>query len=330
MISGLPYKTKQLFFMLIKLSIVIGAFYFIYNRLTTNLYLNFADFIDFLKENGVFSMKTILFLLILSFFNWFFEILKWQNLVQIIEKISFFDAAKQSLAALTASLFTPNRIGDYAAKAVYFKSSKRRKVVLLNLLSNIMQMTATTIFGLTGLCFFIYTYNPEISHYKLGRFIIILVLVLSFTLFGAKQSKFTIKGFSFQKVINFISNIPKTVHLKNALYSIVRYLIFSFQFYILLQLFGVDVSYFNAMVVITTMYLAASIIPSVFIFDVVIKGSVALFVFEIVGVNDLTILSIITLMWILNFVIPSIIGSFFVMRFNAKNLMHSARKSDSE
>ncbi|PTM09977.1 MAG: hypothetical protein DA407_04585 [Bacteroidetes bacterium] len=330
MISGLPYKTKQLFFMLIKLSIVIGGFYFIYNRLTTNEHLNFNVFIDFLKENGLFSMKIILFLMILTFFNWFFEILKWQNLVQIIEKISFFEAAKQSLAALTASLFTPNRIGDYAAKAVYFKSSKRRKVILLNLIGNMMQMTATTIFGITGFCLFIYAYNPEIDYYKLGRFIIILVLVLSLTLIGAKQSKFTIKGFSVKKVIDFISNIPKNVHLKNALYSIVKYLIFSFQFYILLQLFGVDVSYFNAMVVITTMYLAASIIPSVFIFDVVIKGSVALFVFEIVGVNDLTILSIIALMWILNFVIPSIIGSFFVIRFNAKNLMHSARKSDSE
>lgn len=82
------------------------------------------------------------------------------------------------------------------------------------------------------------------------------------------------------------------------------------------------------MVVITTMYLMASVIPSVFIFDVVIKGSVALYVFEIAGVNDLTILSIITLMWILNFVIPSIIGSFFIMRFNASNVMRSARNSE--
>ena len=330
MIRGLPYKTKQLFFMLIKLSIVIGAFYFIYNRLTTNEHLNFIVFVDFLNENDVFSLKTVLLLSILTFFNWFFEILKWQNLVQIIEEISFFEATKQSLAALTASLFTPNRIGDYAAKAIYFKSSKRRKVMLLNLLSHMMQMTATIVFGIIGMCFFIYTYNPEISYYKLGRFIIILLFILSFTLFGAKQSKFTIKGFSFQKVVEFISNIPRIIHLKNTLYSIIRYLIFSFQFYVLLKLFGVDVYYFNAMVVITTMYLVASIIPSVFIFDVVIKGSVALYVFEIVGVNDLTILSIITLMWILNFVIPSIIGSFFVMRFNATNLMHSARKSDSE
>jgi hypothetical protein len=330
MIGVLSYKTKQLFYMLIKLSIVIGAFYFIYNRLTTNEHLNFTVFINFLKENDAFSMKNTLFLLILTLFNWFFEILKWKNLVQIVQNISFYDALKQSLSALTASLFTPNKIGDYAAKAIYFKSSERRKIILLNLLSHMMQMSVTTVFGIIGICFFMYTYNPEISYYRLGRFIIILGIILSFTVFGAKQTKFTIKGFSFQKVKDFVTDISKRTHLKNAVFSIIRYLIFSFQFYFLLQLFGVDVSYFNAMIVITTMYLLASIIPSVFIFDVIVKGSVALYIFEIVGVNDLTILSIITLMWILNFVFPSIIGSFFVLRFNATNLMRSAQKPDTE
>jgi len=327
MIGRLPYKTKQLFYMLIKLSIVIGAFYFIYNRLTTNEYLNFSVFIDFLNKNNVFSLKNLAFLFLLSFLNWFFEILKWKNLVEIISKISFFDATKQSLAALTASLFTPNRIGDYAAKAIFFKTLKRRKIVLLNLMSHIMQMTVTTLFGIVGSCFFIYTYNPDISYYRLGRFFLLLIIVISFTIFGAKQTLFTIKGFSIQKIIDFLKNIPKEKHIKNAVYSVIRYLIFSFQFYFLLHLFQVDVYYLNAMVVITTMYLLSSIIPSIFVFDVVIKGSIALYVFGIAGVNDLTILSIITLMWILNFVIPSIIGSFFIMKFNASNIMHSARNS---
>ena len=202
--------------------------------------------------------------------------------------------------------------------------------MLLNLLSHMMQMTVTTVFGIIGFSFFIYTYNPEISYYKLGRFLIILMVILSFTMFKGKQTNITVKGFSFVKVVDFVKNISREVHLKNVLYSVIRYFTFSFQFYFLLTLFGVDVYYFNAMVVITSMYLLASIIPSVFIFDVVIKGSVALYVFEIVDVNDLTILSIITMMWILNFVIPSIIGSFFVIRFNATNLMRSARKPDSE
>ena len=61
-------------------------------------------------------------------------------------------------------------------------------------------------------------------------------------------------------------------------------------------------------------------IPTIFLLDVVVKGSVALFLFGIVGVNSLTVLNIIMLMWILNFVIPSIIGSAFVLSFDYKKI----------
>ena len=64
------------------------------------------------------------------------------------------------------------------------------------------------------------------------------------------------------------------------------------------------------------MYLLASIIPSIFIFDVVIKGSIAVYLFTFLGVNEFTILSITTLMWIFNFVLPSIFGSYYVLNFN--------------
>lgn len=103
--------------------------------------------------------------------------------------------------------------------------------------------------------------------------------------------------------------------LKVILYSLVRYLTFSFQFYYLLFLFGVEISYFEAMIAISSMYLLSSIIPSIFIFDVVIKGGVAVYVFGLMGVSEVIILSVVTMMWILNFVLPSVIGSYHVLRF---------------
>jgi len=63
------------------------------------------------------------------------------------------------------------------------------------------------------------------------------------------------------------------------------------------------------------MYLIASIIPTIFIFDVVIKGSVALYLFSLADVNEVVVLAAITLMWLLNFVIPSLFGSYYVLTF---------------
>ena len=310
-----PYKTKQFFFVLIKLSIVVGAFYFIYSKLSENENLQFNEFITFLKKNDTFSPKNIILLLILSTFNWFFEILKWQQLVKAIKHISFKKALEQSLGGLTASLITPNRIGDYGAKAVYYAKQFRTKIVLLNLLGNMAQMTITTIFGIIGFIIFVNRYQIEINYYRIARFGLILFIISLFTVFGVKQKRYKIKGFSFERIINFVKKVARTTHILNLGFSLIRYLIFSFQFYYLLTLFGVDVKYTKAMVVITSMYFLASIIPSISIFDVVIKGSVAVFLFGYVEVNELTILSIITLMWLLNFVIPSLFGSYFVLNF---------------
>jgi len=84
----------------------------------------------------------------------------------------------------------------------------------------------------------------------------------------------------------------------------------------LLLIFGTELSYYEAMIIITSMYLFVSMIPTIFVFDVVVKGGVALYLFNFVGVDNLTILSITMLMWLLNFVLPSVIGSYYVLNFD--------------
>ena len=167
MIPSLPYKTKQFFFVLIKLSIVVAAFYYMYHKLTTNEHLKFYEFLEYLRKNELFSIKNIIFLLALTFFNWIFEILKWKQLVSSVTSISFKNASDQSLGALTASLLTPNRIGEYGAKAVYYPKPLQKKIMLLNLIGNMMQMTTTVIFGFIGFFFFVMNYPLDLNGVKI-------------------------------------------------------------------------------------------------------------------------------------------------------------------
>ncbi|WP_179343457.1 lysylphosphatidylglycerol synthase domain-containing protein [Winogradskyella ursingii] len=315
MFYNVHYKTKQFFFVLIKLSIVVGAFYFIYAKIVENENLQLNTFLDFLRKKEIFSTKNIIFLIILSIFNWFFEIIKWQHLVKTIKNISFKNALEQSLGGLTASLITPNRIGDYGAKAVYYSKGHRKKIVLLNLLGNMAQMTITTFFGVIGFIVFVNHYQIDIDYYKIARLVGILIILSLFVAFGLRHDKFKIKGFSLQRIFDFLKEMSVKHHAVTLLLSLIRYLIFSFQFYYLLTVFGVDVDYSKAMVVITSMYFLASLVPSISIFDVVIKGGVAVFLFGYVEVNELTILSITTIMWLLNFVVPSLFGSYYVLNF---------------
>jgi len=313
---ALPYKTKQFFFVLIKLSIVVVAFYFIYQKLVNNSILSFYDFRGFLIKNNVFLFKNIVFLLILSFFNWFFEILKWKTLVSFIDKITFKKALEQSLGSLTASLFTPNRIGEYGAKAMYYTYQFRKRIMLVNLMSNILQMSVTILLGIIGFYFFILKYNLELHYYKMAKVVTFVLVTIVLLGFGATKSKYISKNFSLKKIKRFVLEYSKIKIVLGFMFSAIRYLIFSFQFYVLLQIFQVNIDYLNAMIIISSMYLLASIIPTISVFDVVIKGSVAVYLFSTAGINELIILSIITFMWLLNFVIPSVFGSYFVLKYN--------------
>ena len=314
--NALSYKTKQFFFVLIKLSIVVGAFYFIYNKLVNNNSLDLSEFATFLTENKIFSTKNIISLLFLSVLNSFLEISKWKILVSSIKKITFPEALQQSLGSLTASLFTPNRIGEYGAKAIYFKKLYRKRILLLNLIGNMMQMAVTVISGTIGLILFLQYYPIEINTHKVSKFLIIILVILVFLFFGLKQKRYKIQGILIEKIKRFIIELPFKISVLTFLISTLRYLVFSFQFYYLLHLFGVQLNYKDAMIIITSMYLFASVIPSIFIFDVVVKGSVAVYLFSFAGVNEFTILCIITTMWFLNFVLPSIFGSYYVLSFN--------------
>ncbi|MES2411346.1 MAG: hypothetical protein V4535_07860, partial [Bacteroidota bacterium] len=145
----IPDKAKQFIVFLIKLLIVTAAFYFIYDQLANNDKLDWDKFLSLLNEKQ--SVLGILFLLSFSVANRYLEILKWQNLVSFLKPISLGESTKQVLGALTAGIFTPNGLGEYAGKALYFDKKKTKKIIFLNLICNGIQMILTIFFGTVGL-----------------------------------------------------------------------------------------------------------------------------------------------------------------------------------
>ena len=302
----IPHKTKQFLVLLVKLLIVAGAFYFIYNQLANNDKLDWQQFIVLFKKNW--SVLGILFLLLLSFLNRYFEILKWQNLVSVIKNISVGEATKQVLGALTAGIFTPNGVGEYAGKALFFDKSKTKKIVFLNLICNGIQLILSVFFGVLGLFYLGFTI------WVLA--IIGLCVVLFLIFFFSKKIK--IKGNSIETLMGKINEIPKSVHQKNIFLAVCRYLIFSHQYYFLFLAFDVDLPYFTMMATIAAVYFLASSLPTFQFLDFAVKGSVAVYFFGILNVNEWIVIFISTLMWFLNIVLPVIIGSYFVLNFKMK------------
>ncbi len=141
----------------VKISVIIAAFYFIYYRLFFNENLD-INTLNKQVINAVFkNHNSIIILLVLTALNWFMEILKWQILVSNIQKINLIEATEQTLAAHTGALLTPNRIGEYGIKAIYFDKKNQKKIMLLNLIHHMLQMTVTVMFGIVGTIYLIIT-----------------------------------------------------------------------------------------------------------------------------------------------------------------------------
>ena len=313
MMIAIPHKAKQFLVFTIKVLIVSGAFYFIYQQLSQNDQLDWAKFTALFHKNW--SIGGIAFLLLFSFLNRFFEILKWKNLVTALQPISLLDATAQVLGALTAGIFTPNGLGEYAGKALFYEKTKVKKIVFLNLICNGIQMVLTVLFGIFGLLYFNAEFNIITTKTiaLLFGFVIVLLLVSFFL------KSFTIKGYSLEKLVHKINQIPKSIHRRNILLGLLRYLVFSHQYYFLFLAFEVHLPYLILMSAITSIYFLASSMPSFQFLDFAVKGSVAVYFFGLLGVNEWIVVFITALMWFLNVVIPVLLGSYFVLNFKMKS-----------
>lgn len=249
-----------------------------------------------------FSFFNLFIVGIFTLLNWFLEILKWKLLVKPIRKISFKEALKQSLGSHTLSIITPNRIGEYGAKCLFFEKSDRKKIIFLNFIGNSYQLLATFIFGAIGLVFIGKQLKISVAAIALTFVIGLLVFVISYEIFQKKKKQ-------------LIHLLPKKSQRNTFALALLRYIVFAHQFYYLLILFGISVSYLQAMPIIFCMYLFASIVPSISLFDFAIKGSIALYLFEILDIFNSNLASITFYMWFLNFAIPAIYGCYYILRF---------------
>lgn len=303
---SISHKTKQFGLFIIKILIVFAAFYFIYNQLTHHTALKWTDVKMVFKEKVRFS--DVFIVLILSILNRFFEVLKWQNLVCSFQKITLSNAAAQVLSALTLGVFTPYGIGEYIGKSAYYEKYLSKKVILLNVLCNGIQIPIYLLFGSIGLLFF--------KFYKLVFLFLFLILLFLMMFIFAKKY---IEKIAFLKSINqTISSVSVSIHQKNTALAIGRFFTIVLQYYFIFNALEINISFAELLFSISIIYLLGNIMPSFQLLDFAVKGSLAVYFFGLIGVNQWFVVLSTTIVWVLNIVFPVIIGSYFVLKFNKK------------
>lgn len=305
---------KKYLSIIIKIVIVFFSFYFIYHQLVENKSfeeLDISVLIDTVKKNKVYLVGVIL----MMFLNWLVEALKWRYMISKIENISIMTAYRAVFTGITVSTFTPNRIGEYGGRVFCLEKGDRIKAVFITVLCSMSQLLVTILYGSISL----FILFDEILIDKTFLSVSLLILLNLFLLFSY---------FNISHIVNFLGKFKLIKSFKKYLevlvmynfkdlliafiYSNTRYFIFSLQFIILLHVFGINISFMDAILSVMLIFFFITITPTITIAEIGVRGSVAIFVLGLFSSNDIAILSSTTLLWLINLIIPAIIGSFFI------------------
>lgn len=305
------HKTTQYWLVVLKVLLLVLALGYIIIKLNGEDTSVVAYFETILQKG---NLSWLLGFVGLAILNWLLEIQKWKITVGSWFSINYTKAIRQCLGSLTASLFTPNRIGEYGAKAFYFPPKKRKRILFLNFVHSSSQMLVTLTLGVPAMFYFIWTQQIAIATSN------IIVLAVSVMVVGTlgylyRKKQLSFIGFSLQSLWQKFKQISATTKISMVLLSIARYGVFSFLFFQLLQFYGSSLGILDTMTCIFSMYLLVSLVPSFFIMDVVIRGGVAVWLFSFFGVAEIVVLTTVFTMWMLNTVLPAFIGSYFVLTF---------------
>jgi hypothetical protein len=131
-----------------------------------------------------------------------------------------------------------------------------------------------------------------------------------------------IKWFKFSDSTQQLS-FSKMLLLKLVVLSMLRYFVFSFQFYLVYRVLSLPMPVMQMASSIAVYFMLTSLIPMISFIEPAIRASIALFVFNQVNDSYISVVLSATLLWFINVVLPSIIGYLIILKakinFNIKN-----------
>ena len=312
---------KKILANLIKVTIVAFAFWFIYRKLTHH-----NDLKDFIKLTKSIPNQQVWLVLgsvfVMMLINWGLEAVKWKQLIERVEQISLWRAIESVFCGLTWAVFTPNRLGEYGGR-VFFLSPKRRIIgVVAMTVGNIGQLVLTNIFGAIAICVFVYRFIPIEPIFLAAICALALVFALFFIFFYFNikwlnslllSIKFTRK---YEKFYSVLARYEKKELLKILLFCLARYTVFTTQYLVMFVWLIPDLKIMDILLLVPILFFVQSTLPSLDLLDIGIRSVTALFFFKYITNQNTAVVACIASIWLINIIIPAILGSYFVFKLN--------------
>jgi hypothetical protein len=265
---------------------------------------------------------NLLFVGLLMIVNWSIEACKWMMAVRRIQPVDFFTAFKAVLSGVSFAVSTPNRTGEYLGRILYMKEGKRLRAISITIVSSMSQLIITLLMGSIGLMLLMEKLEAaDLASVLWIRVVLVIVLITVLIL--------TLLYFRLSWLVRWLDRLPgarKYSYFINALeefnatllwsllsLSAARFFVFIIQYFLLFRLFGVELSLWEGFLSMSVVFLIMAILPTIALVELGLRGEVSLKVLQLFSANGLGIGLTTATVWLINLVIPAIIGSLLIL-----------------
>lgn len=259
---------------------------------------------------------------LLMFVNWSIEAIKWK--IALSKTISVKTALKAIFSGTTMAFFTPNRVGEYMGRMLHLPTRDRLPSIALTVVCSISQVLVTFIAGTIGL----FILKDEIAEQYNNANVIFWINLLLYIV-TAGSLVLTIFYFRLRWIVKWIDRLPKLSHwfrhirpvenlnatilMQLLSLSIVRYFVFVVQYFLLFKVFEVELGWWQSFWSVSVVFLVIAIVPSVAaLTELGVRWNTSIEVLHLFSLNTTGILAVSLTAWIINLVIPALIGSLLI------------------
>ena len=283
-----------------KIITTIGVGIYLYSKIKSGTFN-----IDYTAANPWFLLAAFA----LTPLNWLVESLKWKILAAQVETISTWTAVKATLAGLASSVITPFRLGDPLGKVLFLQEGNRVQGGFLSVTGSLIQLAVTIIAGVVGLIAASFSMAADIfsSYYYTGVFVIAIAALASVVAFYYINEK---HAETLKATLEIGIKKLATVFLLSSF----RYALFIIQFMLTFFAYG-DFSPVSIAILVPVYFFVAAFVPMFIVTEGPTRGAIALAVF--VGLSHA--FSVATTVWIINLLIPAVVGLIFIWQHKSNN-----------
>ena len=267
-------------------------------------------------------LLNLVAVVLLMLLNWSLEAIKWKISVHGIQPVSFLKSFRAVLSGVSFSVSTPNRVGEYLGRVLYMDEGNRLRTISITIVGSMSQLIITILMGFIGLMVMrnsieasglISSIWMEVIIY--GVLLVLVVLtVFYFRLSWLSRWLVRLPGTSrFLYLVEALEDLNATILLRLLSISAVRFVVFIAQYYLLFQLFSVNIGWWQIFWAVSVSFLVMAVIPTFAIAELVLRGEVSIKLIGLFSSNVLGIWMTSMTIWLVNLILPAMVGSLLIL-----------------